>query len=412
MSNESTLNQRCIIIGASHAAAQVAPALRNNGWQGTIAVIGNEYFLPYHRPPLSKDFLSGKKSLEEILIRQPQVYEKAKIRFALGLTVSAIDRADKHIVLEDGQRIPYDKLVLTTGAHVRKLTIPGAELPGVCYLRSANDVHQIKGFAGKDKKAVIVGGGYIGLETAASLRKLGMQVTVLEAMPRVLQRVTAPEISAFYTRVHREEGVTIVTDTIVKSIEGGKHVEAVVCENGQSYPADLVVVGVGVIPATELAEKAGLEVNNGIVVDEYARTSDHDILAAGDCTSHFNPIYGRQMRLESVQNALDQSSVVANTLCGNLKPYSALPWFWSDQFDLKLQIAGLNQGYDKVVIRGDIANSRSFAAFYMSEGKVLAVDAINKPQEFMLGRRLITEKVVADEARLADPSVSLKEFLG
>lgn len=410
MSNEAK-KERCIIVGASHAAAQVAPTLRQRGWEGTIGVIGNEYSLPYHRPPLSKDFLSGKKSSDDILIRQPAVYEKAHIRFALGITVIDINRSDKYVVLDNEQQIPYDKLVLTTGAKVRKLNIPGADLAGIQYLRNINDIHHIKSFVGKEKNAVIVGGGYIGLETAASLRKLGMNVTVLEAMPRVLQRVTAPEVSAFYDRVHREEGVTIVTDTIAKSFEGNKHVEAVLCENGERYPADLVIVGVGVVPATELAEKAGLEVNNGIVVDEYARTSDHDILAAGDCTSHYNPIYDRVLRLESVQNALDQATVAANTICGNLQPYSALPWFWSDQFDLKLQIAGLNQGYDNVVIRGDIEGSRSFAAFYLLGDRLLAVDAVNKPQEFMLGRRLITDKVPVDPAKLADEGFSLKGFV-
>jgi len=403
--------QHCIIVGASHAAAQVAPTLRQQGWEGTITVIGQEYFLPYHRPPLSKDFLSGTKSIDNILIRQPAVYEKSRIRFALGITVSAIDRANKRITLDDNEHVAYDKLVLTVGARVRKIDIPGADLPGVFYLRNINDVLQIKHFTGKAKNAVIVGGGYIGLETAASLRKLGMDVTVLEAMPRVLQRVTAPEVSSFYTRVHNEEGVRIVTDTQVEAITGGKGAEAVVCKNGDTFPADLVIIGVGVIPNTELAADAGLAVDNGIVVDEYARTSDYDILAAGDCTSHFNPIYNRQLRLESVQNALDQATIAALTICGKEKPYSALPWFWSDQFDLKLQIAGLNQGYTDVVIRGDIQGGRSFAAFYLQDNRVLAVDAINRPQEFMLGKRFITEKKVVDAAQLSDESKPLKDLL-
>lgn len=403
--------QRCIIVGASHAAAQVAPTLRQLGWEGSINVLGDEYFLPYHRPPLSKDYLSGAKGIENLFIRQPAIYQKANIRFALGVKVSAINRERKFISLDDGERIPYDKLVLTTGSRVRKIDIPGCDLPGVFYLRDINDVQQIKNHTGKDKKAVIIGGGYIGLETAASMRKLGMDVTVLEAMPRVLQRVTAPEISAFYTRVHSEEGVKIVTDTQVESIQGEKKAEAVVCKNGDTYPADVIVVGVGVIPNTELAAEAGLEVNNGIVVDEFARTSDHDILAAGDCTFHYNPIYDRHIRLESVQNALDQATVVANTICGNLKPYSALPWFWSDQFDLKLQIAGLNQGFTDVVIRGSTEQGRSFAAFYLKDNKLLAVDAINRPQEFMIGKRLITAKTELDPARLSDENVQLKDLV-
>jgi 3-phenylpropionate/trans-cinnamate dioxygenase ferredoxin reductase subunit len=403
--------ENCIIVGASHAAAQVAPKLRQGGWQGGISILGNEYFLPYHRPPLSKAFLSGGKSFDDILIRQPAIYKSSNVRIALGVEVTSIDRGNKTLILDDQEVFPYDKLVLTVGARVRRLNIPGIDLPGVFYLRDIDDVQRIKRYAGADRKAVIVGGGYIGLETAASLRQLGMEVTVIEAMPRILQRVTAPEISAFYHRIHTEEGINILTDVGVEAIEGEKDVQSVVCNNGQVYPADLVVVGVGIVPNTELAEEAGLEVDNGIVVDEYCRTSDHDILAAGDCTSHYNPIYDRQIRLESVQNAVDQASVVADTLCGNPKPYNALPWFWSDQFDLKLQIAGLSQGYDQVVVRGDIENSRSFAAFYLKDNKILAVDAVNRPQEFMLGKRLITQGVEVDSSQLEDDSFKLKDLL-
>ena len=402
---------RCIIIGASHAAAQLAPTLRQQGWTGSISMISNEYALPYHRPPLSKDFLAGTKTAEQILIRPAAVYKKCDVGITMGVTAAAIDRSNKQVLLEDGMALDYDKLVLTTGARVRKIDIPGVELNGVFYLRDLNDAQQIKMFTGANKRAVIIGGGYIGLETASALRKIGMQVTVLEAMPRILQRVTAPEVAAFYARIHSEEGVEIVADVQAVSISGDKQVESVQCHDGTEYEADLVIIGVGVIPNTELAEQAGLEINNGIVVDEYARTSDEDILAAGDCTYHYNPIYQRHLRLESVQNALDQASVAASTICGNLKPYSALPWFWSDQYDLKLQIAGLSQGYTDVIVRGDIDGSRSFAAFYMREGKLLAVDAVNRPQEFMFGKRLIMQGNQLDPAQLADDSLSLKTLL-
>ena len=402
---------KCIIVGASHAAAQLAPTLRQQGWTGSISMISNEYHLPYHRPPLSKDYLSGAKNLEQILIRPAAVYQKSQVSITMGVTAKAIDRANKQLLLDDGTALNYDKLVLTTGARVRKIDIPGVDLNGVFYLRDLNDAQQIKQSAGAGKSAVIIGGGYIGLETAASLRKLGMQVTVLEALPRILQRVTAPEVAAFYARIHAEEGVEIVTDVQATSLSGDKKVTSVQCQNGAEYPADLVIIGVGVIPNTELAAQAGLEVENGIVVDEYARTSDEDILAVGDCSSHYNPIYQSQLRLESVQNALDQATVAANTLCGNLKPYSALPWFWSDQYDLKLQIAGLSQGYTDVVIRGDIKESRSFAAFYLQDGKLLAVDAVNRPQEFMLGKRLILEGKQLAAEQLADESLSLKTLL-
>lgn len=404
-------SQKCLIVGGSHAAANLAPALRQQGWQGSITVISNEYYLPYHRPPLSKAYLNGGKSLDEILIRQPQAYRQAGVDFILGAEVTGIERSAQTVTLGNGHCLPYDKLVLTTGARVRKVNCQGADLKGVFYLRDANDVQAIKSASSSAKNVVIVGGGYIGLETAASLRKMGLEVTVLEAMDRVLQRVTSPELSAFYTRIHTAEGVRIVTSTMLESIEGDKKVSGVVCQGGTRFDADMVIIGIGVIPNTELAEAAGLEVDNGIVVDEFARTSDHNILAAGDCTNHYNPIYDRRIRLESVQNANDQAIVAASTICGKEKAYNALPWFWSDQYDLKLQIAGLNHGFDRVVIRGDIETGRSFAAFYLAGDKVLAVDAVNRPQEFMIARKALTQGLPMAIENLADESVEPKNLV-
>lgn len=401
---------RCIIVGGSHAASQLAPTLRQQGWNGSILIISDEYFLPYHRPPLSKDYLSGKKSIEDILIRPPALYQKADIQFMLGTRVTRINRDSQNLELNNGQSLGYDKLVLTTGARVRKIAIEGADLDGVLYLRDAADVNEIKKRCGAGKKAVIVGGGYIGLETAASLRKQETEVTVLEAMPRILQRVTAPEVSAFYQRVHTEEGVNIITDASIEKFSGEKKVDGVVLSSGETLAADFVIVGIGVIPNTELAEEAGLTVENGICVDEFGQTNDPNIYAAGDCTNHVNGVYQRKMRLESVQNANEQATAVAKALAGKPAPYSALPWFWSDQYDLKLQIAGLSQGFDQVVIRGDIENTRAFAAYYLCEGKVIAVDCVNKPQEFMMGKRLITEDKVVDPARLADETIPAKEL--
>lgn len=402
--------ERCVIVGGSHAASQLAASLRQEGWQGKITVISADSNLPYHRPPLSKAYLSGEKTADELLIRPASFYEKEEIEFLLETRVEAIDREAKKVVLQDGAEIPYTKLALTTGARVRRMELPGSQLEGVLYLRDLGDVDLIRRFVGAGKSAVIIGGGYIGLETAASLRKLGMEVTVLEAMSRVLQRVTAPEVSAFYTRVHQEEGVRILTEVSVTSINGDKSVQSVSCADGSEIKADLVIIGIGVLPEVELAEQAGLEVDNGIVVDEYARTSDHDIVAAGDCTNHYNPIYQRRLRLESVQNAADQAKVAAKTLCGKLEPYNALPWFWSDQYDLKLQIAGLSQGYDKVVIRGSTETGRSFAAFYFQGDKLLAVDAINRPREFMLTRRALSENKTVDASRLEDESVVIQDL--
>jgi 3-phenylpropionate/trans-cinnamate dioxygenase ferredoxin reductase subunit len=402
-------NEHAVIVGASHASAQLAATLRQGGWEGNISIVGEEAIPPYHRPPLSKAYLAGEKHSDELLIRPGTFYEKTAIDMVLGSRVTAIDTDRKQVMLHDGGTIPYDKLALTTGARVRKLDLPGHEQEGVFYLRDLNDVDRIRGFIGPGKSAVIIGGGYIGLETAASMRKLGMEVTVLEALPRVLQRVTAPEVSAFYTRVHREEGVEIVTDAVVKGLTGDGTVTGVELDDGSQLAADLVIIGVGVIPDTELAETAGLEVDNGIVVDEFARTSDPDIVAAGDCTNHFNPIYQRRLRLESVQNATDQAKTAANTLCGKLEAYHALPWFWSDQYDLKLQIAGLSQGFDRVVVRGASDNGRSFAAFYFAGDQLLAVDAINRPKEFMAVRRALTQGQSADPAKLADESVAIQQ---
>lgn len=402
-------NSHCVIIGGSHAAAQLAPSLRQNGWEGKISIIGAEPVLPYHRPPLSKTYLAGDKDIHDILIRPQSFYEQQNIHTMLGVTVSKIDRASKKLILADGAEVEYTKLALTTGSKVRKINIPGSNLDGVFYLRDMHDVDNIKRFVGKGKKAVIVGGGYIGLETAAALRKQGMEVTVLEAMPRVLQRVTAPEISAFYTRVHSEEGVKILTDTAIESITGNIHAEGVTCADGTQLEANLVIIGIGILPVTDLAEEAGIEVNNGIVVDEFARTSDPDIVAAGDCTFHYNPIYDRHLRLESVQNAIDQAKVAAATVCGKLEAYNALPWFWSDQYDLKLQIAGLSQGFDQVIIRGEYETGRSFAAFYLQEGRLIAVDAVNSPKEFMLSKRALVTKFTPDLNKLADVSVNIQD---
>lgn len=403
--------KNCIVIGASHTAAQLALGVRRQGWDGQIIVVGDEPCLPYHRPPLSKAYLSGEKEFHDILIRPQGAYEKAEVHFKLGVRAESLDSENKLVRLDNGEQLHYDKLALTVGARPRKITLAGTDKEGVFYLRDLHDADQIRRYAGHGKRAVIIGGGYIGLETAASLKQAGMQVTVLETLPRVLARVTTEEISAFYQRIHSEEGVEIVTDTSVETIQGGESVEAVICSDGKSFPADLVIVGIGVVPNIELAEEAGLEVGNGIVVDEYARTSDLDIVAAGDCSWHYNPIYDRYIRLESVQNANEQANVAAASICGKLEAYRALPWFWSDQYDIKLQIAGLSQGYDQVIIRGDIDTGRSFAAFYLREGRLLAVDAVNRPQEFMLGKRIINNTLELDISGLADESIALSDLI-
>ena len=294
------MTEKCIIIGASHAAAQLCISLRQGGWEGPITVIGDEEDLPYHRPPLSKDFLSGDKTLGDILIRPAEIYEKANIDLKLGVRVGAINREEKSILTEDGDIYPYDKLVLATGARIRNLPVPGEDLKGVYYLRDTKDVLAIKSQVAPGKRAVIIGGGYIGLETAASLRKQGMEVTILEAMPRILQRVTAPELSHFYKRVHQEEGVNILDGVVASEISKSNDRLKVSTSCQQNFDADMVIIGIGVIPNMELAEMSGLTVGNGVEVNAFCQTSDSDIYAAGDVTWHFNPIYDRHVRLESV----------------------------------------------------------------------------------------------------------------
>ena len=403
-------NQVCLIIGASHAAAQLATSLRQEGWQGQITMMGDEPYLPYHRPPLSKTFLAGDKEIDDLLIRPASFYDKSAIHFKQG-RVTHIDRQQQKITLNDDTQLNYDKLALCLGARVRRAGLTGENLAGVHYLRNIADIQAIKPYVVQGKRAVIIGGGYIGLETAASLKKLGMDVVVLEMAERVLQRVTAPEMSEFYTRIHQQQGVAIYTQMTVSEIVGEEQVRAVKCADGREFLADLVIIGIGVVPNVELAEQAGLEVNNGIVVDEFGQTNDANIVAAGDCANHFNAIYGRRMRLESVPNASDQAKSAAAAICGVHKPYKSLPWFWSDQYDLKLQIAGLSQGYDQVVIRGDSLNGRSFAAFYLQQGKLIAADCINRPQEFMLSKKIIAENLAIDAARLVDESIPVKELV-
>ncbi len=403
--------RQCIIIGGSHAGAQVAISLRQEGWQERILVIGNEAHLPYHRPPLSKGFVSGDKSLDDILLRPASYFEKHDIEFVFNVDVESIDRNNKTINCNNGQTYTYDKLALATGARVRKIDLPGSDLPGIHYLRTASDAQAITHDCQSAKSAIIVGGGYIGLELAASFKKAGMQVTVLEMAPRVLARVAAAEVAQFYTRVHTEEGVNIVTGTSAAAFTGSNRVESVTDTNGAQYKADIVIIGVGVIPNTELARDAGLDVDNGIMVNEYAQTSDASIVAAGDCTFHPNALLGRSLRLESVPNATEQAKSAAASLCGNQKAYASLPWFWSDQFDLKLQIAGVNTDYDKVILRGDALQSRSLAAFYLKDNTVIAVDCINRAPEFAAVKKAMTKGLALRIDELSNESIKPKDLI-
>lgn len=404
-----------IIIGAGHAGGELAIALRNEGWEGRILLLGEEAHLPYHRPPLSKAYLAGSVEKSSLSIRPQMAYDKANVEFIGGVRVSRIDRANQRLELADGSQLAYDKLAIATGGRPRPLSVPNAAVAERCanfhYLRTLDDVEQIRAQLAPGKRLAIVGGGYIGLEVAASAIAQGLQVTVLEALPRVLQRVTAAELSAYYERKHREAGVDIRTGVQVADLEvTGDTVTAVLCADGSRLAADLVVVGIGLLANTELAAEAGLQVDNGILVDEHAQTSDPHIYAAGDCTNHPNALLGRRLRLESVPNALEQSRVAAANMADKTKTYASVPWFWSDQYELKLKMVGLAEGFERLVLRGDPATD-SFSAFYLKGDKVLAADTVNRPQDFIAAKRLVAEGIAVTAEQLADDGRPLKELL-
>jgi 3-phenylpropionate/trans-cinnamate dioxygenase ferredoxin reductase subunit len=399
-----------VVIGAGQAASQLVATLRAEGYAAPITVIGEEPYPPYQRPPLSKKFLSGELEEERLFIKPLEFYAQAQATLVLERRVAAVSLGDKAVTLTNGERFPYDTLVFATGSRVRKLTVPGADLAGIHYLRGIADVKAIRPRFEAGKHLVIVGGGYIGLETAAVAARRGLKVTVVEAMARCLQRVTSKPMSDFFEGVHRAEGVTILTDTGVHGFEAGANGQIVVKNAGPDLIADLVIAGIGILPEQELAQSAGLVCENGIVVDEFARTSDPDVYAAGDCANLPSKLMGRRLRLESVHNAIEQAKTAALAIVGKPKPYDDVPWFWSDQYDLKLQIAGLSAPDDTVVLRGDPA-TRKFAAFYLRDGAVAAVDAVNAAPEYMIGRMLIAQKKTVDPARLADPAVPMKSFM-
>ncbi len=410
MSENPTKDKVCIVIGASHAGVNFAFALRREGWQGDIILIDTDPELPYHRPPLSKAYLTSDDGIEKNLLKPATSYEKENIQLHLGLKVTAIDRADKKVVLDNGQALGYDKLVLATGARPIIPPIPGLDTAAKVFpMRTAEDANAIRSAvtAVDRQKLVVIGGGYIGLETAASLKKLGAEVIVLEREDRVLARVTAPEMSAYFQELHANNDVAIFNEKNIVSVEDTGGHTVIVCADGSKYEVDIIIIGVGIHVNTELAEKAGLTIENGIRVDASARTNDEAIYAIGDCTFHYNPHYGRFVRLESVQNAVDQAKVAAAAICGKNPVYDAIPWFWSDQYDIKLQMVGLSEGYDQVVVRKELDKDNCFSAWYFKKDTLLAVDAVNNAKAYVYGTKFIKEGQKLDLAKLADP---LPEF--
>ena len=395
-----------VIVGAGHAAVQAVDTLRREGHAGPIVLVGDEPYLPYNRPPLSKKYLAGELERERLWLRSAQYYQQHRVDTRLGVRVTAIDRATQRLRLSDGGELTYDKLILCMGSTPRRLDVPGHDLAGIHTLRTIADVDAIRASLAGARRLVVVGGGYIGLEAAACARHLGLEATVLEMAERVMARVVAPEVSTFYTQRHGREGVQIHCNTAVSGFGGETRVTSVVCGE-REFPADLVIVGVGILPDVTLAAAAGLRCDNGVWVDEQCRTSDQNVYAAGDCTNHPSVRYGRRVRLESVDNAVEQARTAAANICGKPARHEHIPWFWSDQYDVKLQIAGLSEGYDRTVLRGDPA-SGSFALYYFGGGDLLAVDSINSMRDFMNGKKWLAERKRPDPRLLADVSVDLK----
>lgn len=397
-----------VIIGAGHAAGQAAASLRQEKYTGPITIIGDEAHLPYQRPPLSKAYLSGSQEVERVYLRAEKFYQEKEIDLKLSTRATAIDPDAKAVELEDGSKIDYDKLLISTGSRPRLLSIPGSDLGGIHYLRTIDDVDGIRADMHEGANLVIVGGGYIGLEVAAVGVEQGLNVHVLEMEDRILQRVTTPTMSKYYDELHRGRGVQIHTNTGVTGFSGDAKVQKVMCGDTE-FAADMVIVGIGIVPNIELAEAAGIICDNGIVVDDHCQTSNPDIYAAGDCTNHPNALLDRRLRLESVPNAMDQARTSASNMLGGDKSYAAIPWFWSDQYELKLQMVGFSADGNREVMRGDMA-SNQFAVFYLKDNTVVAADTVNSPKEFMLCKKLVGKE--ADTAVLADSTSDLKSLLG
>lgn len=408
MSGEN--KQICVIIGASHGGVNCATTLRREGWEGEILLFDADPVLPYHRPPLSKAYLTTDDAIESNALKSVESYENDSIRLNLGVKITEINASESTISLEDGSVQKYDKLVIATGACPIIPPIPGlATAKNVFPLRTAQNVFDIKNTinSSAQKRVVVIGGGYIGLETGASLKKLGADVVILERESRILARVTAPEMSTFFHDLHQDNGVDVLTSKNVTAIEHHDDANEVVCSDGSRYIADLIVVGVGIFVNKELAEQAGLKIENGILVDESCRTSDANIYAIGDCTYHYNPHYKRNIRLESVQNAVDQSKVAAASICGLSPAYNAIPWFWSDQYDVKLQMVGLSQGYNQVIVRQE-ENPNNFSVWYFQDDTLLSVDAVNNAKAYVIGTKVIKDGLKIDKEKLADTGLVLK----
>ena len=400
-----------VVVGAGHAGAQAAAALRQRGFDGSIAVIGDEPELPYERPPLSKEYLSGEKPFERMLIRPATFWADRGIDMLLGREVVGVDPTGHVARLAAGSAISYGKLIWAAGGRARRLSCSGHDLAGVHAVRTRADVDRLAGELDRVRTVVVIGGGYIGLEAAAVLTTLGKRVTIVEAQGRVLARVAGEALSRFYESEHRARGVDLLLGATVSCLEGERSVTGVRLGNGAMLPCEMAIVGIGIEPSIAALAAAGAATGNGVLVDESCRTSLPDVFAIGDCAAHRNSFADHAtIRLESVQNANDQAGIVAKVITGQAAAYDAVPWFWSHQYDLKLQTVGLSSGHDDAVLRGDPA-TRSFSIVYLRHGRVIALDCVNATRDYVQGRALVVARATIDPARLADTGTALKTLV-
>ena len=399
-----------VIVGGGQSAAQCVLTLKRNAFKNKITLISEEKHIPYQRPPLSKEYLSDEVALERVYMKSKEFYDQNNVEIISSTKVIAIDRNKKSLTLSNTENLQYENLVLATGSRVRKLEVEGSHLSNINYLRTIEEADQLKKYFKLGKKLVVIGAGYIGLEVAAAAIKKGLGVTVIEMDDRVMKRTVDPIISKYFDSLHRSKGAEIILNAALERFEGRKEVEKVICSNGKILEADGVVVGVGIIPNQEIAKSAGLNCNNGIVVDEFGRTEDPFIFACGDCTNHPNPSLNKTLRLESVHNALEQAKTVAFSLIGKPEKYDQIPWFWSDQYEEKLQIVGLSGDHDEIVTRGSMAEG-NFMLFFLKKGELIAINSVNNPKEFLISKKLVANKLKISSDVLCDQSTDLKSLL-
>ena len=402
--------ENLVIVGAGQSAIQCITSLRKEDYPGLITLVGEEEHLPYQRPPLSKGFLEDTVSNERLYFKKLEFFIENKVQLKLGTKAEEIDIENNNIHLSDNTKLSFDKLVFATGSSVRKLDFPGKDLNSIHYLRGLDDALSIKKDLQTRQNIVVVGAGYIGLEVAAIAAKQNKSVTVIEMADRVMNRTVDPQISDYYLNLHQKNGVTFKFNTSLKEIIGTNNPEKVVCSDGSEVAADMVVIGAGIMPNVELAENAGLSCDNGIVVNEFGKTDHADIYACGDCTNHPNKLLNKKIRLESVHNAMEQSKTVASSIINKSLAYNQIPWFWSDQYDHKLQIVGLSGDHDKVIIRGDMSEAK-FMLFYTKDDKLIAVDAVNNSKEFLICKKLVANKVTIKPDEISNPATNLNDLI-